>query len=126
MVKDRCLNPNSPIYHKYGGAGITICARWLDPVNGPQNFLDDMGQKPSSEHSIDRYPDKKGNYEPDNTRWATPKEQARNTKANRLITCDDRTQCIAAWAEELEMTSSALHSRLRRRNYDPAYLATLL
>lgn len=125
-IKDRCLNLNSPIYYKYGGAGITICDRWTDPEYGVKNFLIDMGLKPSSEHSIDRYPDKAGNYDPDNCRWATSKEQARNTKANHLITCDDRTQCIAAWAEELKMTTAALHSRLRRRDYDPAYLATLL
>jgi hypothetical protein len=83
-MKKRCLNPNSKAFHHYGGRGITICARWLESY---ENFLADMGRRPSADHSIER-DDVNGNYEPDNCRWATWTEQQRNktnTKINMTI-----------------------------------------
>jgi hypothetical protein len=56
--------------------GITVCDRWLDSF---ANFYADMGPKPSPQHSIDRI-NNSGNYEPSNCRWATPTEQAANTR----------------------------------------------
>ena len=72
-MRDRCYNPNHSNYRYYGKRGITICERW----ESFENFLEDMGRKPSPKHSIDRI-DGSGHYEPDNCRWATPIEQARN------------------------------------------------
>lgn len=74
-MKQRCLNPNDQKYPRYGGRGITICDRWL---NSFESFLADMGRKPSPIHTIDRYPENDGNYEPGNCRWATPHQQADN------------------------------------------------
>jgi hypothetical protein len=76
-MKQRCNNPNDKKFKHYGGRGITVCARWLDSY---QNFLADMGRRPSADHSIDRYPDNDGNYEPNNCRWATPSEQNFNKR----------------------------------------------
>jgi hypothetical protein len=71
----RCTNPKATKYRLYGGRGIKVCDRWRTF----ENFYADMGSRPSKRHSIDRYPNKDGDYEPNNCRWATPKEQAANT-----------------------------------------------
>ena len=73
-MKSRCLNAKQAAYKNYGGRGITVCERWLSF----KNFLADMGPRPSPKHSIDRWPNNDGNYEPSNCRWATATEQARN------------------------------------------------
>lgn len=84
-LKERCLNPNAENYKNYGGRGITVCERWLHSERGFQNFYEDMGDRPSSEHSLDRFPDKNGNYELTNCRWATKIQQARNKTSNVVV-----------------------------------------
>jgi len=79
---DRCFNPDNAWYHRYGGRGITVCARWLGP-QGFNNFLADMGERPAGK-SIDRFPDNDGNYDPGNCRWATAQEQTINRKTTKL------------------------------------------
>lgn len=73
-LKNRCTNPNARDYPYYGGRGIKVCQRWL---NSFENFLADMGRRPTPQHSLDRI-DPDGDYEPSNCRWATKQEQARN------------------------------------------------
>lgn len=73
---NRCSNPNNDGWHLYGGRGIKVCDRWLKF----ENFYHDMGERPIGK-TLDRYPNKNGNYEPSNTRWATPKEQSNNTNS---------------------------------------------
>lgn len=108
-MMQRCLNPNNEKYPLYGGRGVTVCQRWLDSY---ENFLADMGRRPSPDHSLDRYPNKDGNYEPDNCRWATEVEQQNNRRDNRLIESDGRTQTIAQWAREFKINYGTLHERL--------------
>jgi hypothetical protein len=82
-MMDRCYNPNSHKYHSHGGTGIVVCDEWK---HHPQVFIDylekNLPPKPSPDHTIDRYPNRKGNYEPGNIRWADPIEQANNTRTN--------------------------------------------
>lgn len=105
----RCINPNARDYPMYGGRGVTVCDRWRTLAN----FIADVGPRPTRQHSIDRYPDKNGNYEPGNVRWATPTEQANNTRRNRLLTAFGKTQTMAQWARETGITQDALEQRLR-------------
>lgn len=106
----RCENQKHGSYASYGGNGITVCDRW----HIFDQFLADMGERPSKNHSLDRYPNQRGNYEPGNVRWATKIEQANNTKANRLITAFGSTNTVAEWARKTGIKYITLCGRLRR------------
>lgn len=105
----RCNNLKDKSYERYGARGIKVCERWVKF----ENFLADMGELPAHGYTIDRK-DNSGNYEPRNCRWATKKEQANNTRGNRLITFNGKTQPLAMWCDELHFTYACLHSRLTR------------
>lgn len=104
----RCTDPRSEKYHRYGGRGITVCQRWLDSVEA---FVADVGKAPSRKHMLDRI-DNDGNYEPDNVRWATNKEQSLNKSQNRPLTFQGRTQTIGEWAKELGIKRTTIRMRL--------------
>jgi len=87
-IKSRCNNPNTERYPSYGGRGIKVCDRWL---NSYENFLADMGRKPSAKHSIDRI-NVDGNYEPANCRWATDHEQRMNKRPRVRRAVEHRPQ----------------------------------
>lgn len=76
-MRKRCLSPKNAGYKNYGGRGISICERW----NNFANFVEDMGEKPTSEHTLERN-DTNGNYEPSNCEWATRTKQVLNQRCS--------------------------------------------
>lgn len=118
---DRCYNENRASYENY--RDIAICDRWLGS-NGAANFCEDMGPRPSLKYTIERI-DNDGDYEPDNCKWATRKEQNRNFGRNRNITYHDRTQCLSAWIEELGVDRNRFYWLLRKGYADAEALSIL-
>ena len=116
----RCLNPKDPAYLNYGGRGIDMDPRWLD-INV---FLNDMGSKPSSKHSIERVKNEVG-YWPWNCVWATGVDQANNRRSNRLITLGGVTKTVAQWSRETGIKYGTIMSRIRY-GWDPARILNTL
>lgn len=111
-MMDRCYLESASNYYNYGARGIKVCERW----HYLPNFIADMGEPPTPEHSLDRInPD--ADYYLENCRWATAKEQGRNRRNNRLFTFNGKTQCASAWIEELGIPSTTFWNRIRRGNY---------
>jgi hypothetical protein len=107
-MRRRCTNSRDAAWRNYGGRGISVCQRWEESFEA---FLEDMGRRPSEKHSLDRI-DVNGNYEPSNCRWATAKEQMRNTRVNYLVEHDGEVKCISEWAEQYDIAPNVLYSRL--------------
>jgi hypothetical protein len=110
QLLNRCLNARNKGYPRYGGRGITVCERWQHSF---ENFIADMGPKPSPAHSIDRI-DVDGNYEPENCRWATMQQQSENRRNSRFLTVNGETRCVAVWARRLGISPQSLYSRIDR------------
>lgn len=105
---NRCYNPNVEGYPNYGGRGIEVCERWRNF----RNFIADMGPRPSAKHSLDRYPDQNGHYEPGNVRWATSAQQARNLRTNVKITAFGLTKTLPEWTDEYPIGRTTLRRRI--------------
>lgn len=95
MMKQRCYNPNTKSYADYGGRGIRVCEKWRRSYAA---FIGDMGQRPSSRHTLERLDNDK-DYEPGNVVWATRATQGRNKRTNVLIEYNGETRCLAEWSE---------------------------
>lgn len=104
-MRKRCFNTNGKRYKDYGGRGITVCERW----NVFDNFLLDMGPRPSKKHSLDRI-DNDGPYSPENCRWATMAEQSTNKSTNRYVTRGGVTKTLSQWAKVYGLKVSMLYS----------------
>lgn len=115
-MKERCNNTNHIHYKNYGGRGITVCERWDLFVN----FLEDMGERPEGT-TLDRYPDKDGNYEPGNCRWATWQEQNKNRRPpvagkniRRVLLPNGEIVSLAAASRYYGKKPNAVLERLKR------------
>ena len=116
-IKSRCYNPNVYNYNNYGGRGIAMCDRWL---NSFENFLLDMGDRPSAKHSIDRI-NSNGDYEPSNCKWSTTKEQSRNLRTNHWIKYDGERLILSDWANKLNATPSNLSRMIKQKSIEYAF-----
>jgi len=111
MIK-RCQNKNHHAFKNYGARGIYVCQKWLGK-GGFWNFVSDVGAKPSPRHTLDRFPDKNGNYCPENVRWATWKEQCRNKRGNRLFDYKGKQRTLPEISEMTNLTVSVIGQRVR-------------
>ena len=100
-------------------AGVTVCDEW----STFEGFLVWAQDTWAPGHELDRI-DPHGNYRPDNCRWATDKQQARNRRDNRLVTIGQETYCVAEWIERLGVTASTVYHRIYQKNWDPARALT--
>lgn len=118
-MKTRCYSKNNKDYKNWGGRGIKVCDRWL---NSFEFFLEDMGERPTKSHSLDRYPNINGDYEPSNCRWATTKQQSRGTRKNKWYEYNGVKMILADWAAYFNVNSSTLHEHLSKKPFDEVYL----
>lgn len=113
-MRQRCLNPKSKDYPRWGGRGVRVCERW----NNFENFVADMGDRPAGT-SLDRInPD--GDYTPENCRWATPKEQARNRRDIVRVRTERGIEYLVDYGKRLGLTKGAAHLRLKRGKLEGA------
>lgn len=107
-IKKRCYQESHSSYKYYGGRGIKVCDRWL---NSFENFYEDMGNKPTTNHSIDRK-DVNGDYTPDNCKWATSTEQNCNRRDN--IKVGENKISLSQYCRENNLIYRTILGRLRR------------
>lgn len=124
-MRTRCYDIKADSYKHYGGRGIRVYAEWLGS-NGFELFFAHVGLRPSPKHSLDRYPNKDGNYEPGNVRWASPEEQQRNRRNNRLFTLDGVTRTQVEWVEITGFSELTLAYRRKKGWTDKQILTTPL
>lgn len=103
----RCYKPHVKGYGNYGGRGIRVCRRW----HIFENFVADMGPRPSLKHTLDRIDNNK-DYSTENCRWATWDVQSSNKRITRRMTLNGETLCLKQWAERYNMKEGALRRRL--------------
>lgn len=108
---DRCYLKKAFNYPNYGGRGITVCKIWKEDFTEFKNWAFSNGYQEGL--TLDRI-DVNGNYEPSNCRWVTQKEQARNRRNNKYITCNEETHCLSEWAELLGIKYPTLTTRFKK------------
>lgn len=109
-IKERCCNKRCKWYRDYGARGIKVCDEWLTDFMSFYAWAMENGYQENL--TIERIDNDEG-YEPDNCRWATVKQQARNRRSSRLFTIGDETHCLSEWCEIYNINYSTALSRLR-------------
>ncbi len=110
-IRARCYCETDYHYKWYGARGIRMDEKWKDDYEAFKRWALEAGY--STELTIERR-NNNGDYTPENCRWATGKEQANNTRRNKVVTAFGRTLTLSQWSEETGMPYDALKMRLRR------------
>jgi hypothetical protein len=110
-AKSRCLNPKVESYKDYGARGVTICEEWRKDFSA---FYRCVGARPSPLHSIDRYPNNDGHYEPGNVRWATKEQQVANRRNTARAVVDGESIPLAEACRRLDLNYNAVWMRISR------------
>lgn len=110
-MKDRCTNQNNKNYKNYGGRGIEVCDDWLKSFDSFSLWAKETGYKDNL--TIDRI-NVNGNYEPNNCRWLTKREQQSNKTNNVKLTYDNETHNITEWANILGISRNNIYQRIKR------------
>ncbi|WP_461246525.1 hypothetical protein [Treponema sp. R6D11] len=110
-MKDRCFNVKNSRYNRYGGRGITVCDEWKNDLL--LFFTWAMNNGYADNLSIDRI-DNDGNYCPENCRWVSNGEQARNKSSNRKLTVNGITRTLIEWCEITGMKFETIEGRIKR------------
>lgn len=111
-IKTRCNNKNCKSYSRYGERGIKMCVEWVESF---ENFLKDMGQRPTPNHSIERI-DVNDDYKPTNCKWATAKEQANNKRNNIKFTYNNIEYTLKEFADKFDIQYKKLHRYYKECN----------
>lgn len=115
-MKSRCYYDKNKRFKDYGGRGITVCDEWKNSFISFYEWSMKNGYDENAERgqcTIDRI-DVNGNYEPNNCRWATIKQQANNTRRNHFIEYNGKTQTVSQWANELGVEPDSIFNRLQK------------
>jgi hypothetical protein len=107
-MRDRCTNPTHAQYKYYGAKGITVCERWQEY----ENFVEDMGERPNKEYSLDRIDNRLG-YFPSNCKWSTRSEQQKNKNTTRRYTNGSFTGTLVECAKHLGISKESAHWRYK-------------
>ncbi len=111
-IKRRCNNKNDKRYPDYGGRGIKVCSRW----NRFENFLIDMGEKPTPNYSIERIDNNKG-YNKNNCVWIPQNEQGNNKRNNVIFEFNGQIKTLAHWSKYLNINIGTLRNRILRQKW---------
>jgi hypothetical protein len=108
-MRQRCYNKNHCAYKNYGGRGIMVCDEWN---NNFGNFFSDMGERPEGK-SLDRI-DNDGNYNKENCKWSTQKEQSNNTRSNTYVTINGETKRLSKWSNLFGINRATINARIKK------------
>ena len=110
-IKTRCYNKLDEHYKDYGGRGISVCDEWYNDFMSFEKWAVNNGYNDTL--TLDRI-NVNGNYSPDNCRWATRKQQARNRRNNKYFTYNNKTHCLSEWCEILNLNYSTVCTRINK------------
>lgn len=114
-MKRRCYQETNKDWDRYGGRGIKVCDRWL---NSFENFLEDMGERPSKEFSLERI-DFNGDYAPENCLWADNYSQSRNKSTNVWVEYEGKMMILKDFARLVDVDYVRLSERASRLGISP-------